>query len=221
MALLLDQTHLSRPPSHSCHRHIGKYPWQWTGSWPTPGVEPMLFKCWTSVCDAGPTFKQHRITICCFLYSTTLPLPSHHNRSWLTFHARLPGAWLYIWIDAVSIVDAAASVTRCASIGLMFAQRSSNCVSPILPWRAQTCIMSPPPRKTRDVDPMLVWCWTTVYNAGSTLSQHWLNASCRRWPLQFFNTPEISDGRRNITFVFAGQKNEMNRALGHYCAHTG
>ena len=29
-----------------------------------------------------------------------------------------------------------------------------------------------------DVDPMLVQCWPTIRNAGSTSNQHWFNASC-------------------------------------------
>ena len=33
-------------------------------------------------------------------------------------------------------------------------------------------------QKIRDVDPMTVYRWTNVCNAGSTLNQHWLNVSC-------------------------------------------
>ena len=29
-----------------------------------------------------------------------------------------------------------------------------------------------------DVDPMLVYCWSTVYDAGPTLSQHWVDVLC-------------------------------------------
>ena len=25
----------------------------------TPDVEPMLFECWSTICDAGPAFNQH------------------------------------------------------------------------------------------------------------------------------------------------------------------
>ena len=34
------------------------------------------------------------------------------------------------------------------------------------------------------VDPVLVWGWPTVYDAGPTLKQHWLNVSCLQgsWP---------------------------------------
>ena len=32
--------------------------------------------------------------------------------------------------------------------------------------------------QTRDVDPMLGWCWPTVCDAGPASNQHWFNASC-------------------------------------------
>ena len=50
------------------------------------------------------------------------------------------------------------------------------------PW-----IISPPQvkvphhllyQKTRDIHPLLAQCWSSVYDAGSTLSQQWLNVSC-------------------------------------------
>ena len=31
--------------------------------------------------------------------------------------------------------------------------------------------------QTRDIDTMLFYCWSTVYNAGPTLIQHWINVS--------------------------------------------
>ena len=33
-------------------------------------------------------------------------------------------------------------------------------------------------QQTRDVDPMLVQCWSIVYDAGPTLNQHWVDGSC-------------------------------------------
>ena len=33
-------------------------------------------------------------------------------------------------------------------------------------------------QQTRDIDPMLNQRWSTVYDAGSTLSQHWVDVSC-------------------------------------------
>ena len=33
----------------------------------TQYIHPMLLECWTSVCDAGPTFKQHWISVSCWL----------------------------------------------------------------------------------------------------------------------------------------------------------
>ena len=37
-------------------------------------------------------------------------------------------------------------------------------------------------RKTRGVDPMLFYCWTSVVDAGPALNQHWLNVTCFRPP---------------------------------------
>ena len=33
-------------------------------------------------------------------------------------------------------------------------------------------------QQTRDVDPMLLWCWATVFDAGPTSHQHWINVPC-------------------------------------------
>ena len=33
-------------------------------------------------------------------------------------------------------------------------------------------------QQTRDIVPMLVQCWSTVYDAGPTLNQQWDNVSC-------------------------------------------
>ena len=33
-------------------------------------------------------------------------------------------------------------------------------------------------QQTRNLQPMLVWCWPIVYDAGPTSNQHWLNISC-------------------------------------------
>ena len=32
--------------------------------------------------------------------------------------------------------------------------------------------------QAHDVEPMLLYCWATVCDAGPTLSQHWLNVPC-------------------------------------------
>ena len=36
----------------------------------------------------------------------------------------------------------------------------------------------PAGQRTRDVYPMMVQCWPTVYDAGPTLNQHWFNVTC-------------------------------------------
>ena len=36
----------------------------------------------------------------------------------------------------------------------------------------------PTSQQTRDIEPLLDQCWSTVYDAGPTLIQQWLNVSC-------------------------------------------
>ena len=33
-------------------------------------------------------------------------------------------------------------------------------------------------QQTRDVEPMLIECWSIVFDSGPTFNQHWLNVSC-------------------------------------------
>ena len=51
--------------------------------------------------------------------------------------------------------------------------------------RAAPSLITPPSpqtqahsQQTRDVLPMLVYCWASVVDDGPTLNQHWLNVSC-------------------------------------------
>ena len=46
-------------------------------------------------------------------------------------------------------------------------------------WWATWCLLHIFSSQTRDVEPMLGWCWPSVADAGPTSTQHWLNASCR------------------------------------------
>ena len=41
-------------------------------------------------------------------------------------------------------------------------------------YHRETCTY----QQTWDVDPMLVYCWPTVYDAGPTVNQRWANVSC-------------------------------------------
>ena len=47
----------------------------------TQDIEPMLFKCWPTVCDAGPTLKQHRFNVLC-----RLDIYSSKNTNFLDVH---------------------------------------------------------------------------------------------------------------------------------------
>ena len=71
--------------------------------------------------------------------------------------------------------------------------------------------------------------WVTVCDADPTLIQQWVNVSC---PLRgayqvmclLFTNSELKTMQNQAAFTVcfhSRQKNEMNRALGHLCAHTG
>ena len=45
----------------------------------------------------------------------------------------------------------------------------------------------PHTQQTQGVEPMLIYCWPTVYDGGPTLKQHWFNA------LRFLGTAMICD----------------------------
>ena len=58
------------------------------------------------------------------------------------------------------------------------------------------------PQKAQNVDPLLIYCWSTVCDAGPTLNQHWADASClmvRRYsiiswyPIQSVTISECED----------------------------
>ena len=60
----------------------------------TQFVDPMLFWCWSSVSDAGPTSKQHRVSVKC--------LPAHcwrdgHYRNWKMY-------WWASYMDPATII---------------------------------------------------------------------------------------------------------------------
>ena len=39
----------------------------------TRGIHPILFQCWSTVFDAGPTLKQHRVNSSCFWAGSSSP----------------------------------------------------------------------------------------------------------------------------------------------------
>ena len=40
------------------------------------------------------------------------------------------------------------------------------------------------PQQTQYVESMLVWRWTSVYDAGPTLIYHWINVLCLLWQIK-------------------------------------
>ena len=56
-------------------------------------------------------------------------------------------------------------------------------------------------RKTRDIEPVLGYCWASVEDGGPTLNQHWLSVSCLLGcHLEYTNSDntELSKNKRNL-----------------------
>ena len=52
-------------------------------------------------------------------------------------------------------------------------------------------------QQTRDIEPLLVQCWASVYDAGPTLNQQWLNVSCLLRGLLLYPPPTHTLVREN------------------------
>ena len=57
----------------------------------------------------------------------------------------------------------------CVCMSVSVGNGVKNQVDPI------TVVLS---QQTRYINPMLAQCWPTVYDAGPTLDQHWVDVSC-------------------------------------------
>ena len=63
------------------------------------------------------------------------------------------------------------------------------------------------PQQTRYINPMLVQCWSTVYDAGPTLYQHWVDVSCLLWKHHRYSVvlPSKRSKRQNNYVRILGQ----------------
>ena len=76
-----------------------------------------------------------------------------------------------------------------------------------------------PTQQTRYIKPMLAQCWSTVYDGGSTLSQHWFNVSCLMgnmpwWPIEclVIKAPQ-AEGCRSCRWLYCLVQEFITRAV--------
>ena len=61
-----------------------------------------------------------------------------------------------------------------------------------------------PSHQTRDIETLLLQCWATVYDAGQTLKQQWLNVSwLLGWPILVDSGPTLNQHWMNILCVLS------------------
>ena len=58
----------------------------------TRDIHPMLFQCCATVCDAGPTIKQHQVNFPCFLWICEYCFTSPSAQSWQYCDTKKPEA---------------------------------------------------------------------------------------------------------------------------------
>ena len=72
----------------------------------------------------------------------------------------------------------------------------------IVTWHPPTLSVKTVSQQTRDIEPMLGWCWPNVGDDGPTSNQHWFNALCflgcpytdelRQWLIRFASKAPVS-----------------------------
>ena len=142
--------------------------------WGTPQqtqyVDPLLFWCWPTVFDVGPSSKQHWIYISSLLgvrYIAELTfqqwsrqhVDDHLNST--TVHNLKPGVTYLIRLKAHNQHGLGPACER------LFTTAQTH-----------TGRYSVNTRQTPDGSPVLVQCWPSVCDAGPTLNQHWTSVSC-------------------------------------------
>ena len=89
---------------------------------PTRDIDPVLLQCWASVCDAGPTFQQHRVNISRLLGTDVLVLKGDFHfciKCSVTVHL-----WLYaMWLCFLCVLKVAYVNVMCCTnlpVGLLY-----------------------------------------------------------------------------------------------------
>ena len=118
----------------------------------TSDIHSMLGQCWPTVCDAGPTLSQYTVfagnSVNTGRWAGVGLILSHRLQRW----PNISTALVYCLEFNVGALD-----------------------TTVKKWVNQTC---PPPQHTRHFETMSALCWSTVCDAGPTLSQHCFNVSC-------------------------------------------
>ena len=72
--------------------------------------------------------------------------------------------------------------------------------------RLDTCAT----QHTRGIHPMLFQCWPTVFDAGPTLKQHWVNASCLLGIYYFIHSFIQSSNTRTTMSIIQLEEDMIN-----------
>ena len=104
-----------------------------------------------------------------------------------------PGHWTCSFVCHFNATESIQSCSHFGALNLSYILPSLSyqvfiytsteaCEGKVLISRGEeTCYLSEnlePTQQTRDIDPMLDQCWSTVYDAGPTLIQHRVDVSC-------------------------------------------
>ena len=132
------------------------------------GIQPKLFQCWHTVFDAGPTLKQHWMNAPCLQTQTghspkAVSMVAHRLRRWSNIETALGECPVFANTNG-------AFTQSCFNVGTP----SSTLVQH---WNSigrmrRVC------KHKRGIHPELFQCWHTVFEAGPTLKQHWVNSPC-------------------------------------------
>ena len=98
---------------------------------------------------------------------------------------------------------------KCCLEDVVSRARAITVCSHVWPWQSYSLLISMFitmcrgwPYETRNVKPMLVWCWASVVDAGTTLNQHWLNIYCLWVNVWIDNVESIWPGRTALKILW-------------------
>ena len=127
----------------------------------------MLFQCWPSVFDAGPSLKQNCVNASCVCWECTCR--SHQGARTTRLARGGPQSCHNVGTTSATLFR------HCASVGSV-SVLSWFQADPV-PSRASCPIVYLTPANTMR-SPIFVQCWASGVDYGPTLYQHWVNISC-------------------------------------------
>ena len=114
----------------------------------------MSGQCLTSVADGGPTLTRYSFNVLCLQNSPCYYVYKHYRVVLSTNSTVYRNIGMCIQNTAFLFLSHQVRV-------LLHRDYSSQ--------------------RTRDIEPMLVWCWLTVYDFGATYTHHWFNVIVSCW----------------------------------------